>query len=743
MDIGEDEQPDAVRATAPVTTLSSATTRAPSPVRDDPEPRQLEDLRLDVSGISLGWPTDACLTGSKFEQLTLQLVHEHVQEVRDLRSRLEADGKADVVSNGGHAVSNGGPSKTCWHWAGLPPVLPQVTGSCPVASNGSPVTARNCLIPRPVPRAAPACIGPERDLLEAWWAELDHGEALDASMNGKFIEGSTPSKSTPPSEKMYWPNSTPSEKVLIPVVYNEKPVPSIWAVEESEAEIPEPEQRGGKGILWAQNLSTNYHPPAHVNGTRKLEDADDETVRLTECTMDEEKLPPFDTGGSMLTEIGPPRPSSRASTKPGTVKPGRRTSLFLSDDTHKDPNNLAKEDYNVEQLYYTSGVCQHVARADRFQNFTLGVIMANAVYIGVDADNNPAKTIADADIGFQICENAFCVYFTFEWFVRFGAFRYKRDCLRDMWFKFDSALVTMMIVETWLVPIAFAGAGNTGLPTGLVKMLRLLRLARMARLIRSMPELVAMIKGVNQASRAVGSALLLLAGLVYIYAILMFTLLKDVEEDENKHLHERFRRLGFTMWTLLIDGTFMDNVGLVSRQLIATDKYFELLLFMTFVLASALTVMNMLIGVLCEVVSAVAVSEKEDAQIKVVKENLLGLLLELDDDGSGMISTEEIRQVMVDEDALRVLGELKVDVENLVAHLDMLFEEKPELPLSLIMEEILAFRGDRTTTMKDIIEESRFNRWHLQKMLKATQDVNNVEKKVNGLDQRIKKGPPR
>merc|ERR1719272_1098938 len=105
-----------------------------------------------------------------------------------------------------------------------------------------------------------------------------------------------------------------------------------------------------------------------------------------------------------------------------------------------------------------------------------------------------------------------------------------------------------MVIETWVMPIAFAGAGSTGIPTGLIKMLRLLRLARMARLMRSLPELMAMIKGVKQASRAVGSALLLLVILVYVFAIIMFTLLKD---NTHTMIYSRFNRLGTVMMTLL------------------------------------------------------------------------------------------------------------------------------------------------------------------------------------------------
>lgn len=388
----------------------------------------------------------------------------------------------------------------------------------------------------------------------------------------------------------------------------------------------------------------------------------------------------------------------------------------LFGDMGVDKSNLDQEEYKVEKYYFESGICQFIAKNEIFSHITLAVIGANAIYIGVDADNNPAENLANADVGFQICEHAFCVFFTFEWLMRFGAFSNKCNCLRDMWFKFDTALVLMMVIETWILPIAFAGSGGTGIPTGLVKMLRLLRLARMARLMRSFPELVAMIKGVKQASRAVGSALLLLVGLVYVFAIIMFTLLKE-EKDET--VKERFGRLGTVMVTLITDGAFMDGIGYVSRTLLATNNYFAECIFMIFVLLSALTVMNMLIGVLCEVVSAVASAEKEDGQIRLVKDRLLVMLRELDEDGSGMISREEIDQVLDNHSALDVLRSLEVDVQSLMEELNLCYESADDLTIHQIMDLILMLRGDRSLTMKDLKHAHDFTIWKMGKAYSA------------------------
>jgi hypothetical protein len=83
----------------------------------------------------------------------------------------------------------------------------------------------------------------------------------------------------------------------------------------------------------------------------------------------------------------------------------------LFGDMNAERPQLDVEEYNVCDLYQTSGIAQRIARSDLFANITLAVISVNAVYIGVDADHNDKDSLAESDIGFQICENAFCAFF--------------------------------------------------------------------------------------------------------------------------------------------------------------------------------------------------------------------------------------------------------------------------------------------------------------------------------------------
>merc|ERR1712113_1161593 len=112
-------------------------------------------------------------------------------------------------------------------------------------------------------------------------------------------------------------------------------------------------------------------------------------------------------------------------------------------------------------------------------------------------------------------------------------------------------------------------------------------------------------------------------------------------------------------------------MGLLARHNLAMAAVFIL-----FVLVSSLMGLNMLIGVLCAVVTAVTAAEKEKILVTYVKSKLMGVLVRLDEDGNGTISKDEFDQLVHIPEAVRALEELGVDVESLVALGDHLFQSE-------------------------------------------------------------------
>eukprot|EP00928_Gymnodinium_smaydae_P037847 TRINITY_DN26221_c0_g1_i1.p1 TRINITY_DN26221_c0_g1~~TRINITY_DN26221_c0_g1_i1.p1 ORF type:complete len:925 (-),score=204.33 TRINITY_DN26221_c0_g1_i1:136-2760(-) len=407
---------------------------------------------------------------------------------------------------------------------------------------------------------------------------------------------------------------------------------------------------------------------------------------------------------------------------------------------------LCKPAYDVTDFYYKTGLWQKIARHHVFEKMTLVVIFLNALWISYDTDNNNADVLLDADPIFQCAEHFFCIYFGFEWTARYMSFKRKRNGLKDAWFCFDSTLVITMVLETWamtLVMVAMGGGANGGLGNAsilrMARLLRLSRMARMARLLRAMPELMILIKGMMAAMRSVIFTLLLLIVLMYVFGIMFRQLIPETEAGQKY-----FRSVGNAMFNLMVHGTFLDSLSVVLLDL-GKEGAVIVFCFLLYILLAALTVMNMLIGVLCEVVSAVADSEKETMTVSYVKSRLKDVVKEIDQDGNMMLSKEEFVQIMDNPTATITLNEVGVDVVGLVDFADFIFEsdendEGKEISFADFMEIVLQLRGSNRATVKDIVDLRKFLRTQGIEFRKSLKELEANQKKMR---QAIKDRPRR
>jgi len=375
---------------------------------------------------------------------------------------------------------------------------------------------------------------------------------------------------------------------------------------------------------------------------------------------------------------------------------------------------MTRPKYDVAVYYHTSGFCQWIARHPRFEHVTLAVIGLNALWIWIDTDYNPGSMLLNSPPFFQSVEYFFCIYFSFELAMRFGAFKYKRNGLRDAWFVFDSLLVATMVFESWImtaVVLLASGGGGGGLGnTSILRMARLLRLtrmARMARLLRAMPELLILIKGMVAATRSVAFTIGLLGVILYIFSI-AFVQLCDGSDCEVL-----FPNVIETMHALLLNAALMDSVSSLVEPLLKQNIALVFMLY-SFILIASLTVMNMLIGVICEVVSAVAATERESLNLGFVRDKIEELMTEgeADEDSDGKISKKEFVKLMNQEKALEILQEVGVDGVSLLDLQDTLFasdtndptnEEEKKLDFTEFMDLILDLRGGNHATVKDMV----------------------------------------
>jgi len=308
--------------------------------------------------------------------------------------------------------------------------------------------------------------------------------------------------------------------------------------------------------------------------------------------------------------------------------------------------------------------------------------------------------------------NFFCIFFTFEWLVRLFAFDRKRDALQDGWFRFDMFLVFTMILDTWIIMTAqkFQSGGNQiSIPVQPLRMVRLAKLSRMARLMKVFPELVTMFKGLLGSFRAISSAGILVGLMVYIWAILLHTLLKH-EDERNKRWSEEydvdFSTIPLCMWALLAQGTLMmDNSARVMTELLFADKSSVVIagiFFLIHMILSALLILQMLIGVMCDVVARVGADQRDALAIGILKQELLELITKFSTE-KGKISQPDLLKVMRTPSSVAVLKKLNINRLFLMELQKLLFPKLDStVSIKAVMALMLQCRGDNTATVESL-----------------------------------------
>jgi hypothetical protein len=285
----------------------------------------------------------------------------------------------------------------------------------------------------------------------------------------------------------------------------------------------------------------------------------------------------------------------------------------------------------------------------------------------------------------------------------------------------------MMVLELWVVNAVVAittsgGDGSTAFGNTsafrLVKVLRLTRMARMARLLRVMPELMILIKGISAATRSVFFTLCLLMILIYAFGIAFTQLCQDTPLGD-----EYFETVPHAMASLLLRGTLPDLADFVNDC--GREHMLLAVLMMFFILFSVLTVMNMLVGVLVEVVSVVSAVEKEQMTVHFVKSELLKLLNDtgLDQDGDQLISRSEFEALLSNPAAAKIIQEVGVDVVGLVDYGDHIFRNDEDLSFPRFMEAILQLRGTNTATVRDMVDMRKFIQTQLGLVMDHMEEV--------------------
>lgn len=396
---------------------------------------------------------------------------------------------------------------------------------------------------------------------------------------------------------------------------------------------------------------------------------------------------------------------------------------------------------NLEDLTPQTPLAQF-ASGSKFQNFTLFIIVLNGLWIGIDVEwNHPSMKDSAGRLPLEptctAVEHSFCVYFTLEIVIRIIAFGKKNR--NDAWFLFDFVLVLFMVIETWIMPIieAIIGGGGEGILSKF-SALRLLRLSRLTRIMTSLPELLTLIKGMINAARAVAVVLALLILLLYVFAIVFTAQIGD--PDAPEHVSDYYWVTGEDPTSVQLFGSMIDSMmSLFTRGMLGDNlaetlqaikdrggevtcelddesglilcarepgnelKFLALMwVFLFFMVLSAFCLLNMLVGVLCEVITDTASEEAESAQITELYRNIDASFRAIDASGDNTITKAEWSKMRSADTVRASFILIGVDEAHMESQLDQIEDH-----LFGGLDKNKMLKGDNWKPDKKVVEEDQ------------------------------------
>ena len=238
-------------------------------------------------------------------------------------------------------------------------------------------------------------------------------------------------------------------------------------------------------------------------------------------------------------------------------------------------------------------LCRRIADSPRFQAFIFGVIVANAVTLGLgtyDLGGGAGDVL-------NLLDSAFLGIFVAELVIRIAAYgRRPQDFFREGWNVFDFVVITL----------AFA----PGLREN-ATLLRLARLLRVVRLVSVMPDLRILVRAMVRSLPPITSLVLLTMLLMYVYGMVGWILFH--EEDP-----EHWGDIGDALLSLFQILTLEDWPAYLERgQAIVTASW---IFFVSYVLIASFLVINILIAIIINSVEEVHEAEREEAQRELAEE---------------------------------------------------------------------------------------------------------------------------
>ena len=217
-----------------------------------------------------------------------------------------------------------------------------------------------------------------------------------------------------------------------------------------------------------------------------------------------------------------------------------------------------------------------IRNSNFFNTLVISVIIASALYAGVSSYNEVIPS--DYIFFLKIFDYSITLFFTIEILIRIIAERSLINFFKDGWNVFD-----FLIVSISLIPIGGAES---------VFVARLLRIVRVLRIVTVVPAFRHIIDSLIKTIPRIGFIALLMFIFIYIWGAIGTLFFDEIDP-------ERWGNIGIAMLTLVQVATYDDWAG-VMRELIVVYPA-AWIYFVSFIIVNAVVLLNMVIGVIVDV----------------------------------------------------------------------------------------------------------------------------------------------
>lgn len=288
----------------------------------------------------------------------------------------------------------------------------------------------------------------------------------------------------------------------------------------------------------------------------------------------------------------------------------------------------------------------------------------------------------------DVCDHFFTAFFLLEAMIKLypSPKLYFTDKNERAWNCVDFFVVIVTVLDMWILQVAIGGPGaNMSSELQAMKVIRLVRLSRVMRLLKEQKDLMMVVIGIVGSLKSMAWVGVLLIVVVYASAIACCTLIgnADAYTEDNPEINfsntqgqVSLARAMFTLFNLSLGQGHMETMN----PLFANQIYMLFFMF-PYVMVVTVGILNSVIGIICEKTAEAGRANLEEEH-RVFKdkqrgmvETLKTLIWEMNEDGDGIISQEELDTAANDPKFVQMLKEINLPASFSVTDMHLMLDK--------------------------------------------------------------------